>query len=108
VQIPAAPAGGIDPSRLPDIQGIHLGMTLQQALPVLKPLYPGPGTGTSVMGVYKINVQYLNAPDKPWVGQIVAQVNPCTADYYNACLTSFTSPSARLRINRLPSTCREI
>ena len=92
VQIPAAPAGGIDPSRLPDIQGIHLGMTLQQALPVLKPLYPGPGTGTSVMGAYKINVQYLNAPDKPWVGQIVAQVNPCTDACLDELYVTFSAP----------------
>jgi hypothetical protein len=77
VQIPAAPAGGIDPSKLPDIQGIHLGMTAQEMLPKLKTLYPGPGTGTSVPGVYQVKVQYLHAPDTPWIGQIVANFNPC-------------------------------
>ena len=76
-QIPAAPAGGIDPSKLPDVQGIHLGMTSQEMLPKLKALYPGPGTGTSVPGVYQLKVQYIHAPDTPWLGQIVANVNPC-------------------------------
>jgi hypothetical protein len=39
-QIPAAPAGGINPSKLPDIQGIHLGMSPQDLLPALNVLYP--------------------------------------------------------------------
>jgi hypothetical protein len=48
------------------------------------------------MGVYKINVQYIHAPDKPWVGQIVAQVNPCATAYYNSCVdelyVTFSAP----------------
>jgi len=97
--VPAAPAGGIDPTKLPDIQGIHLGMTLQELLPKLKALYPGPGTSTTVPGVYSMNVQYLKAPDKPWVGNIRAVINPCETAYYNSCgdvfYVTFSGPPSK-------------
>ena len=61
---PAAPAGGIVASRLPDVHGVHLGMTLSEVLAVMKPLYSGPGNAAS-LGVYPINVQYIGLTDKP-------------------------------------------
>src|ERR1700683_5042688 len=39
--IPAAPPGGINASKLPDTNGVHLGMTQDEALAVMKGLYPG-------------------------------------------------------------------
>jgi hypothetical protein len=39
--IPAAPPGGINASKLPDTNGVHLGMTQDQALTVMRGLYPG-------------------------------------------------------------------
>jgi hypothetical protein len=39
-QVPAAPAAGLDSSKLPDAQGIHLGMPVEQALAVMKSLFP--------------------------------------------------------------------
>jgi hypothetical protein len=36
--IPETPAGGLDPSKLPDVEGIHLGMTPDQAMPKFKAL----------------------------------------------------------------------
>ena len=62
--IPAAPAGGLDPSKLPDIQGIHLGMTADQVMPLIKKLYPSPHPPTIV------NVSYLGAPAIKWTAYI--------------------------------------
>jgi hypothetical protein len=39
--IPAAPPAGINASKLPDTNGVHLGMTQDEALTVMKGLYPG-------------------------------------------------------------------
>jgi hypothetical protein len=66
--IPAAPAGGIVASNLPEIRGVHLGMTLAEVIAVLKPLYPGPG-GPATPGVYQMNAQYIGLADKPWAQQ---------------------------------------
>jgi len=38
--VPAAPPGGIDAAKLPDTNGLHLGMSQDQALTVVKRLYP--------------------------------------------------------------------
>lgn len=42
---PAQPAGPLDPMKLPDIQGFHLGMTVAQANEVVAHLPPGPEPG---------------------------------------------------------------
>jgi hypothetical protein len=77
--VPAAPAGGIDPSKLPDLQGIHLGMSPEEILPRLKTLYPGPGGNTTQLGVSTANVKYINVPANPWMGTVMGQVNACAA-----------------------------
>ena len=38
--VPATPPGGINAAKLPDTNGLHLGMTQDQALAVMKKLYP--------------------------------------------------------------------
>lgn len=38
--VPAAPPGGVDPSKLPDTDGLHLGMSQDQAVAIVKRLYP--------------------------------------------------------------------
>ena len=50
---PAAPAGPLDPSKLPDISGLHLGITMPDAKAVLQKIYPGlriDAMGGSAMG----------------------------------------------------------
>ena len=39
--VPAAPPGGVIASKMPDTNGVHLGMTQDQAIAVMKQLYPG-------------------------------------------------------------------
>ena len=43
VQVPAGPTGGIIGSKLPDAEGVHLGMSVPQATVVMKSLFPGSG-----------------------------------------------------------------
>ena len=62
--IPAAPAGGLDPSKLPDIQGIHLEMTADQVVPLIKAHYPNPHPATI------LNVTYLTAPSAKWTAYV--------------------------------------
>jgi len=38
--VPAPPPGGINPAKLPDTNGVHLGMSVDQAIAVIKGLYP--------------------------------------------------------------------
>lgn len=61
--IPSAPAGGIDPAKLPEILGIHLGMTSDIVIPKMKALYPG-----SQITIQ--NFQYMNTPAPKWTGYV--------------------------------------
>jgi hypothetical protein len=42
-QVPAGPAGGVIASKLPDAEGVHLGMSVAQATAVMKGQFPGGG-----------------------------------------------------------------
>ena len=72
--VPVAPAGGIDPSRLPDIQGIHLGMSPQDTFNRMKPLYPQNGTASGVTPSYE---RFNQAPGSSFVSSMIGIVNPC-------------------------------
>ena len=58
--IPPAPAGGLDPSKLPDIEGIHLGAAPDVVIPKIKALAPGPNV------VQIATAQYVSTPDPKW------------------------------------------
>jgi hypothetical protein len=58
-QVPPGPAGGINPSKLPDVEGVHLGMTIDQVTAVLKTLAPPLTTYYS---------HYNNAPK--WIARL--------------------------------------
>ena len=74
-QIPPAPAGGINPDKLPDIQGIHLGMTPDVALLKIKALYSSAG---GVQGLINpVPAMYSDAPDPRWLGYVAASIDPC-------------------------------
>ena len=42
-QLPAGPAGGVIASKLPDAEGVHLGMSVAEATAVMKGRFPGAG-----------------------------------------------------------------
>jgi len=58
--IPPAPAGGIDPSKLPDIENIHLGAAPDVVIPKIKALAPGPNV------VQIATAQYISTADPKW------------------------------------------
>jgi hypothetical protein len=103
-QIPAAPAGGIDPSKLPDIQGIHLGMSPDDLISKLKVLYPGKG-GPSNYGLNIANVQYIHAPDKPWVGSVIATLDcsngSCGSDQFRVTFSAPPSKQVAVYLQRI-------
>jgi hypothetical protein len=67
-------ACGVDPSKLPDIEGIHLAMPVEQASRVMKSLFP---TGTHTLSITA--GRFMNAPDKPWLTSMtgVPIASPC-------------------------------
>ncbi len=74
-QIPPPPAGGINPGKMPDIQGIHLGMTPDVALTTIKALY---GSAGGVKGIINPGAaMYTDAPDPRWLGYVAASIDPC-------------------------------
>jgi hypothetical protein len=67
VQPPAAPAGGLDSSKLPDVIGIHLGMTEAQALAIVKAKYPA-----NLLTFYY--AKFKDAPDAPWIARVSGKI----------------------------------
>jgi hypothetical protein len=70
--IPAAPAGGISAAKLPDANGVHLGMSPDEALAVMKGLYPG-----NALQIYHAK----SVTGQTWVSKLAGGVGPCN----NAC-----------------------
>src|SRR5271168_5254429 len=58
--IPPAPAGGLDPSKLPDIEGIHLGAAPDAVISRIKALQASAGA------IHIATAQYATTPDPRW------------------------------------------
>jgi hypothetical protein len=69
-QTPASPGVAVDPSRLPDVEGIHLGMPVEQASAIMKSLFPA-GTHTLTATASK----FMNTSDKPWITSMTGTLN---------------------------------
>jgi hypothetical protein len=67
VQPPAAPAGGLDSSKLPDVVGVHLGMTIPQAMAVVKSKYPANLTKL-------FYTKFRDTSDAPWAARAKGQI----------------------------------
>lgn len=55
LQVPAGPTGGVIASKLPDAEGVHLGMSVAEATAVMKSLFPG-------SGLQLLYSRFLNGP----------------------------------------------
>jgi len=75
VQVPAAPAAGIDSSKMPDAIGIHLGMSPQEVLAIMKPHFPE--DHTRGLGLTPGFAKFGHAPDQPWLQTIGGKLDPC-------------------------------
>jgi hypothetical protein len=64
-----APSAPPNFAKLPDVNGIQLGMTVDQALAKIKALYPNPA------GMTVSYVKFEKTADKPWVHDIVLQTS---------------------------------
>jgi hypothetical protein len=74
VQVPAEPAGGIDPSKMPDVIGIHLGMPVQEVVDKLKPLFP-PGIGDH--GLHPAYAKFGHAPAPAFISTLYGHEDNC-------------------------------
>jgi hypothetical protein len=90
VAVPGPPAGGVDPAKLPDIEGIRLTMPTQDAMSKLSALFPG-----------KVEVRYSKfqgPPDKPWVSMLIGggmQVSGCKSPCGDTVNVWFSTPPAK-------------
>jgi len=93
--VPAAPPGGVIAAKLPDTNGVHLGMSQDQAVAVMKRLYP-PNLTTMTTN---------KEPDgTTWISHISGQnIQNCTAscDGMDVSLSPPPNPVQVIGINRV-------
>jgi hypothetical protein len=89
--IPEAPAGGLDPSKLPDIEGIHLGMTPDQVIPKIKAL-------PSSASVQVTPGRYDTVSSVQWPVYVTASSGINNAD---SLMATFSSPPNRQALVQL-------
>ncbi len=65
VQVPPAPPGGLNFSKLPDVMGINIGMPVQQAVAVVKSKWP-------VDHVKVFYARFSNSSVPPWISRVSA------------------------------------
>jgi hypothetical protein len=74
VQVPAAPAGGIDPTKMPDVIGVHLGMPAQEVVDKLKPLFP---KWIGDHGLHPTYAKFGHAPGPAFISTVNGQEDNC-------------------------------
>jgi hypothetical protein len=75
VQVPVAPAGGIDAAKMPDVVGIHLGMAPQDVIAKMKVLFPSnPKLGLGLTPGY---AKFGHAPGGPWLQTLNGKSDAC-------------------------------
>jgi len=65
VQVPQAPAGGLNFSKLPDVMGINIGMPVQQAVAVVKSKWPADR-------VKLFYAKFPNSSEAAWIARVSA------------------------------------
>ncbi len=68
-QAPAAPAAGLDWSKLPDAVGIHLGMPAEQAAAMMKSQFPASTYTQTATGS-----KFMNTSDKAWITSMTSML----------------------------------
>ena len=86
-QAPVAPAAGLDPSKLPDVVGIHLGMPVAQALAVMKSLFPDSTYLQSVTAG-----KYMQTSDKPWLTSMTEMLRSSCSGCDESIIVRFSIP----------------
>ena len=81
--VPAPPPGGINPAKLPDTNGVHLGMSVDQAKAAIKGLYPGDSTTASTEKL---------ADGTMWIRNIAADNKQNCSASCDSIVVSFSPP----------------
>ena len=95
--VPVAPAGGIDPAKLPDVQGIHLGMAPQDVQARFKTLYPNVN---SHLGTTPYSAKIDGGSDPAWLARIAGSGTLCS-DGISGCdnmQVQFSEPPNQQRV----------
>jgi hypothetical protein len=66
VQVPPAPPGGLNYSKLPDVMGINLGMPVPQAVAIVKSKWPAGQ-------VNLFYTKFANSSDPAWISRVTAK-----------------------------------
>ena len=82
-----APAAGVEASKLPDVEGIHLGMPIEQASAMIKSLFPA-GTHT----LTATGSKFLNTSDKPWITSMTGMLISGCPGCQEELVVRFSSP----------------
>ena len=90
VQVPAGPPGGVNAAKLPDTDGVRLGMTVDQATAVMKTVFPG----SELQILYS---RYLKGPT--WVSSLRGSL-PDHSDNVDVYFSMPPSPQQVLGVKR--------
>jgi hypothetical protein len=89
-QVASPPSGGLDPSKLPDIEGIHLGMSVQGATGIIETLFPP-------SQLFVTFAKFQDVPDTSWVSSIHKKCQTktklaCNGPYSDEVTVWFSTP----------------
>jgi hypothetical protein len=84
---PSPPAGGLDPSKLPDAVGIHLGMPIEQASALMKSQFPAATYMLTATGS-----KFMNTSDKPWITSMTVMLISGCSGCQEELVVRFSSP----------------
>ena len=94
--IPAAPPGGINAAKLPDTNGVHLGMSQDEALAAMKKLYPG-----DLLTIR--NARFDNG--QVWVAQLEARsAETCNNQCYDVMAVVLSTPPNPIQVVSIQRT----
>jgi hypothetical protein len=90
-QVPAGPPGGVNAARLPDTDGVRLGMTVNQATAVMRTLFPGSD----------LQILYSRYPKGPsWVSTLRGSL-PDHSDNIDVSFSMPPNPQQVLAVKRV-------
>lgn len=97
-QVPAAPAGGLNPAKLPDVVGLHLGMTVPQAVAIVRAKYPATNT--------LFYTKFKDTRDAAWISRINGKIagtglnSANTVDEITVFFSAPPNPQVVVRVDR--------
>ncbi len=87
------PAGGVDYNKLPDVEGIHLGMPVPESVAIVRKLY---SSGKVPPDVYW--VKFANSTDKPWISYMRGSSPGPDGQTADTILVRFSAPPSPQRV----------